>query len=205
MAAPDDSNRPTPRFKPPPGQRWHEACEDLLDEITRAAERIAEARDPHGKPIFRTDGPWRIADAVARSRYCLAIADLGRSLGVRKQVAHVLVHAAARAGYIDLEPNPHDRRILQALLTPLGRSALAGGRSAQVIWLATLLNGLGEQQLATATRVVRVIRQRLERDARELAQRKAQALAERKARKADALAQRERIPLQSSDHTGDPS
>jgi cob(I)alamin adenosyltransferase len=35
-----------------------------------------------------------------------------------------------------------------------------------------LLNGLGDQPMAAATQVVRVVRQRLERRVRELAQRK---------------------------------
>jgi cob(I)alamin adenosyltransferase len=46
-------------------------------------------------------------------------------------------------------------------------------RTTEARWLVTLLNGLGDHELAAATHVVRVIRQRLERDARELAQRKA--------------------------------
>lgn len=49
---------------------------------------------------------------------------------------------------------------------------LAAARSIETIWRAALLNGLADCPLATATRVVRVIRLRLEPDARELAQRK---------------------------------
>ena len=69
---------------------------------------------------------------------------------------------------IELVPNPHDKRILQALVTPKGRAELAAARTAEEIWLATLLNGLGDHDLKATLRVVRVIRQRLERDAREL-------------------------------------
>lgn len=98
-----------------------------------------------------------------------AIADLGRALRIRKQSAHDLAHAAARRGFIELAPNPDDRRILQALLTPRGRAELTAIRSVEKLWRITLLNGLADQPLATATHVVRVIRQRLERDARELA------------------------------------
>lgn len=64
-----------------------------------------------------------------------------------------------------------DKRILQALLTPTGRAQLAAARTAETIWLATLLNGLGDHELAATTHVVTVIRQRLERTAREWAQR----------------------------------
>jgi DNA-binding MarR family transcriptional regulator len=113
------------------------------------------------------------SEAVARSHYCLSIADLGRTLRVRKQVAHELAHSAARAKVIDLEPNPQDKRLLQLLLTPRGRNELAAARTAESLWLATLLNGLGDREMATATHVVRVVRQRLERAAREWARLKA--------------------------------
>ncbi len=153
-------------------ERQRNAESQLIDEITVAAQRITAARHTGGQPVFRTDGVWRVLTTVATSRYCLAIADLGRALGVRKQVAHELAHAAERKGFIELAPNPQDRRLLQALLTPRGHGELAAMRSAQTIWLVTLLNGLGNHEMATTTHVVRVIRQRLERDARELVQRK---------------------------------
>jgi DNA-binding MarR family transcriptional regulator len=147
---------------------------DLIDEITSAARRIADGRDWNGEPVYRTDGVWRVLATVAGSSYCLAIADLARALGVRKQTAHQLAHAAARASVIELAPNPHDKRILQALVTPKGRAELAAARTAEDTWLATLLNGLGDQELKATIRVVRAIRQRLERDLRELERHKAE-------------------------------
>ncbi|HXS80104.1 MAG TPA: MarR family winged helix-turn-helix transcriptional regulator [Gammaproteobacteria bacterium] len=147
---------------------------DLIDEITSAARRIAVARDTKGQPVYRTDGIWRVLATVASSSYCLAIADVARALRVRKQTAHQLTHAAAQARVIELAPNPHDKRILQALVTPRGRAELAAARTAGEIWLATLLNGLGDHELKATIRVVRVIRQRLERDARELERHKAE-------------------------------
>jgi DNA-binding MarR family transcriptional regulator len=147
---------------------------DLIDEITTAAERIAAARDWNAEPVYRTDGVWRVLATVASSRYCLAIADVARALGVRKQVAHQLAHEAARARVIELVPNPQDKRLLQAVVTPQGRAMLAAARTAVEVWLATLLNGLGDRQLKATVRVVRVIRQRLERDARELERHKAE-------------------------------
>jgi DNA-binding MarR family transcriptional regulator len=159
------------RNREAPGQRRRAAERDFIDEITSAARAVEHARDVHGEPIFRTDGAWHVLTAIARSPYCLAISDLGRALGVRKQTAHQLAHLTARLGYIDLEPNPQDKRILQALLTPRGRAELAAAQSAESLWLATLLLGLGDHEMAAATHVVRVVRQRLERDARELARR----------------------------------
>jgi DNA-binding MarR family transcriptional regulator len=155
-----------------PFERRGIAERGLIDEITSVARLIAAGRDWYGDPVFRTDGVWRVVTTVASSRYCLAIADLARALGVRRQVAHELAHEAARQGLIELASNPQDKRILQALLTARGRAELAAARVAERIWLATLLNGLGDHELAATTHVVRVVRQRLERDVREWAQRK---------------------------------
>ena len=147
---------------------------DLIDEIASAAERIADSRDWNGEPVYRTDGVWRVLATVANSPYCLAIADLARALRVRKQAAHRLAHEAVRARVIELVPNAQDRRILQALVTPKGRAELVAARTAEEVWLATLLNGLGDHELKATMRVVRVIRQRLERDARERERHKAE-------------------------------
>jgi DNA-binding MarR family transcriptional regulator len=154
-------------------ERRREAEQDLVDEITAAARQIAGACDSYGQPIFRTDGVWRVLTTVATSHYCLAIADLGRVLGIRRQAAHELAHAAERAQVIELATNHQDKRLLQALLTPKGRTDLTAARAAQRLWLMTLLNGLGDHEMAMAARVVRVIRQRLQRDAREVAGRHA--------------------------------
>lgn len=170
------------RWQPRPGHVRGVAERDLIDEISTAARLIADACDPYGEPIFRTDGVWRVISTIERSHYCLAIADLARAMRLSRQAAQKLAHAAERAGVIELATNHDDKRILQALLTPSGRSRLKAGRHTESIWLATLLNGLGDHELAATTRVVAVVRQRLERNARELAQRKAQELAERKAR-----------------------
>jgi DNA-binding MarR family transcriptional regulator len=181
--------RETARQRGAPFEQRRFAEHDLVDEIASAAQRIAIARDRNGEPVYRTDGVWRVLTTVASSRYCLAIADLARALGVRKQTAHKLAHVAARAGVIELAPNPHDKRILQALVTPKGRAELAAARISESGWLATLLNGLGDPELKVTLRVVRVIRQRLERDARELERYKAELKrqAERARRNADFL------------------
>ena len=147
---------------------------DLIDEITMAAERIAAARDWNAEPVYRTDGIWRVLATVAKSRYCLAIADVARALRVRTQVAHQLAHEAVRARVIELVPHPQDKRLLEVVVTPQGRAALAAARIAEQVWLSTLLSGLDDHALKATLRVVRVIRLRLERAARELERHKAE-------------------------------
>jgi DNA-binding MarR family transcriptional regulator len=121
---------------------------------------------------FPGDAQSRLLRAIERSPYCLSIADAARALRVSRQAANRVAHAAAMKGHVDLLTNADDERILQILLTQRGRATLKATSADEATWLAALLNGLGDHQMAAATHVVRVIRQRLERDARDLARRK---------------------------------
>jgi DNA-binding MarR family transcriptional regulator len=150
-----------------PFDRWREAANDLLYEITTTSDRIVAARTASGERVQRTDALWRLLETLERSRYCLAIADVARALGVTRQTAQPLCRAAAGAGFVELLPNPDDRRILQLFLTPQARAELARVRSAEAIWLHVLLAGLKDWHMTTVTHVLRVMRLRLERDERE--------------------------------------
>ena len=172
-----------PAPKPTP---WRTAALELRSEITAAADAITAARGVDGERVVRTDATWRVVETVARLRYRPSIADLGRALGTSRQTARTFVVAAARAGFVELQPNHDDRRLLEVLLTPRGRSALAAAEGDEVTWLMVLLNGLHVRDMATTSHVLTVIRQRLLRDARELARYK-------------------RNPLKSFQHTGDPT
>jgi len=146
---------------------WDTAAADLVDEIVATAERIAAARAVGGERVFPDHAVFRLLRTVARSSCCLAIADVARVLRMSRQAAHKLVYAAVATGQVELLPNPDDRRILQVFLTGQGRAELARVRMAEGVWLQLLLSGLADQTMATVTRVLRVIRQRLERDERE--------------------------------------
>jgi DNA-binding MarR family transcriptional regulator len=146
---------------------WDVAATELIDEVVATAASIAAACASSGERVFPDDAESRLLRAVAGSSYCLAIADVARTLRISRQAAHRLVHDAVAAGKVELLPNHGDRRILQVFLTAQGRAELARVRTAEGIWLQLLLSGLADRQMAVVTHVLRVIRQRLERDERE--------------------------------------
>jgi DNA-binding MarR family transcriptional regulator len=147
---------------------WSHAQAELINEIVSTADRIAAVRSTNGVPIFRTDSLWSLLRAIERSRYCCAIADAARLLGVSRQRAQQIVRTAESRGAIELLTNPDDRRILQMRLTTVARDQLAAARQAESTWIAELLLGLDEHRLSTTTHVLRVIRHRLRRDERAL-------------------------------------
>jgi DNA-binding MarR family transcriptional regulator len=146
---------------------WDVAATELIDEIVATAERIAAACAPGGERVFPDHAESRFLRTIERSSYCLAIADVARALRLTRQAAHKLVYRVAATGRVELLPNPDDQRILQVFLTPLGRADLARARSVEGIWLQMLLGDLADHKMAASAHVLRVIRQRLERDERE--------------------------------------
>jgi DNA-binding MarR family transcriptional regulator len=172
QGSPRRSPRPSNRPSLPPGQRWRVASAELIDEITTAAECIGAACTALGERVYPNDAEVRLLRVIERSHYCLCIADVARALHVSRQAAHRVVYSAAAAGRVELLPNPDDRRILQLRLTAMGRSELKALRACESAWLFALLNGLGDRDMAVTAHVLRIIRQRLQRDARELAWRK---------------------------------
>jgi DNA-binding MarR family transcriptional regulator len=140
---------------------------ELVDEIVATADRVLRARSPEGIPIVRRDPIALLVRAVDRSQYCCAIADVARLLRVSRQRAHQIARSAERIGAVELLANPDDRRIVQVFLTRASRAELGAARSAERIWAARLLLGLDEHAMATTTRVLGVIRQRLMRAERE--------------------------------------
>ncbi len=148
-------------------QRWQLAQAELIDEILGAGKRISEATTPDGVPIVRTDPLWRFLRAVQRANYCCSISDVARLIRVSRQRAQRLAHKAQLAGAIELVPNSDDDRIVQILLTPRTRAELARATRDERVWADKLLLGLNLEPMLTATRVLRVIRERLARDERE--------------------------------------
>jgi hypothetical protein len=118
---------------------WDVTATALIDEIVAVAEHIGAARGLSGRRVFPDDAESRLLVALARSSYCLAIADVARALRITRQAAHKLVYRAVAAGRVELLPNSDDRRILQVLLTPRGKADLAGLRTVEGIWLQMLL------------------------------------------------------------------
>lgn len=138
----------------------------LLHEIRAAAEVIASARDASGWRIMRADAEWRMLRVVKRACGVLSISDVGRRLRISRQAARNIVIRAARRGLVELEPNFHDRRLIQVELTRCGQVELAAEEARQKLWAMTLLNGLDRHQMRDTSHILRVIRQRIARDER---------------------------------------
>ena len=168
-----------------PGHRNRRRCRrhslarrrfDLVDEITAtAAERIGAAAPSLGERVFTPTTPRRVARSASRdSHYCLCIADVARapctSRGRRPTRSSTRRRRRPRRA-ADRTPttggsfNCCSRRAVRP-------SSQAADTRASPRGSSRCSTALHDHAMATTTHVLRIIRQRLQRDARELARRK---------------------------------
>jgi DNA-binding MarR family transcriptional regulator len=146
---------------------YHVEATAFLHEIVNAADALREARAFDGEPALHFDRQAQVLRAIERCGGAPTFSDLGRLLRVSRQAARELAIAAERRGVVELFTSPDDRRALQVSLSPRGRRVLDAQRMPEFAWIFTLLGGLEPAAMRATSRVLRVIRQRLERDAAE--------------------------------------
>jgi len=146
---------------------YHVEATAFLHEILNVADRLREARAFDGELALHFDRQAEVLRTIERCGGAPTFSDLGRLLRVSRQAARELALAAERRGVVELFTAPDDRRALQVALSPRGRRVLEAQRMPEFAWVFTLLGGLELPAMRSTSRVLRVIRQRLERDAAE--------------------------------------
>ena len=146
---------------------FHVEATAFLCEIVNAADRLREARAFDGSAPFRFDRQHELLATIERCGGAPTFSDLGRRLRISRQAARKLALAAENRSLVELFTVHDDRRAIRVALTAAGRRALASARTPQFAWLFTLLGGLEPRVMRETGHVLRVIRQCLERDARE--------------------------------------
>lgn len=148
---------------------------EFIRGIEGTARLIREARGADGELVYRTDVCYRLLIGIESVGGWPSISGVARALRVSKQTAREQVIAAARVGFVELLPDPFDRRSIQIGLTPSGKSQLAAARAREGAASALLLRGLGVRERRLVAHVLRVMRARLLRGERERRQREAGA------------------------------
>ena len=97
----------------------------FIQAIAATATLLREARGVGGEPVYPTDARHDLLAALERIGGWPSISELARALRVSKQAAREQVIGAARAGLLELLPDPHDRRSIQVGLTAGGKRLLA--------------------------------------------------------------------------------
>lgn len=139
-----------------------EALTDLVLAVFRLNGRLLAAGDRLVSDLGLTSARWQVLGAIALAPSPQPVAWLARSLGLNRQGVQRIINEMRDEDLVDLRANPHHRRAHLVVLTKRGEAAFAAASRLQTPWANALAKDLDPARLAAATRLVRLLSDRLE-------------------------------------------
>jgi DNA-binding MarR family transcriptional regulator len=140
-----------------------DAVTELVLETFRLNGRLLEAGDELVRHLGLTSARWQVLGAIDASPVPLPIAHIARNMGLSRQAVQRLVQEMAKDGLVRFAPNPHHERAKFVLMTDRGKAAFRSAMARQRRWAARLADGLASHSIGDTARVLRALRQKLER------------------------------------------
>ena len=138
-----------------------EKVTDLVLTLFRVNNATLRWGDRLVRPFGLTSARWQIMGAIAYADQPQPVAWLARDLGANRQNVQRIVNELAQEGLVRFENNPHHKRAQLVMLTAAGRHAYDDAVRAWNPAADDLARGLSSDELATALRVLSVLRTRL--------------------------------------------
>jgi DNA-binding MarR family transcriptional regulator len=135
---------------------------DLILETFRLNGRLLVMGDAVVEKVNLTSARWQVLGAIALSSQPLAVAHIGRNMGLTRQAVQRQVNEMARDGLVKFATNPYHKRAKLVLLTTKGKAAYEAATDAYKPWAGTLADGLSARKIGMATDVLRIIRERID-------------------------------------------
>lgn len=148
---------------PPP----NELMIALIDEVIRGQTRIALVHDLAGGPEELSRTGRAVLTAVVRATTPPTVPQIGRSLGYPRQTIQRQAEDLVRLGFVEFVDNPDHKRAKRLVATPSGAAWYDNSNRLALEWASDFTTDLDPRALATAVAVLREVRHRLERQARE--------------------------------------
>jgi DNA-binding MarR family transcriptional regulator len=136
------------------------AVSDLAIEVFRANGALLAAGDALAAPAGLTSARWQVLGVIDHAP--LTVADIARTMGLRRQSVQQTADALAADGLAAFQDNPRHRRAKLLEPTGAGRVALAEVERAHAAWADRLAAALDGAEIATATAVLRALTSALE-------------------------------------------
>jgi len=142
-----------------------EALNDLILDLFRVNSLLLSTGDRLVKPLGLTSARWQILGALIATKHTVPVAWLARNMGANRQNVQRIVNDLRKEGLVDFQSNPHHKRAKLVVLTEKGRQTFDGAMSIQVPWINNLADGLPTEELKTTHNVIKILRDKLEKDA----------------------------------------
>ncbi|WMT92681.1 MarR family winged helix-turn-helix transcriptional regulator [Pelagibacterium sp. H642] len=139
-----------------------QALTDLILTMFRANNLTLAWGDRIVSPLGLTSARWQILGAITQADRAQPVAWLARDMGANRQNVQRIVNDLLADGLVALEPNPHHKRAQLVVLTPKGKETYAAALSRYNPLVEALAEGMTEEDIAAAQRVLSHLRVKLE-------------------------------------------
>jgi DNA-binding MarR family transcriptional regulator len=138
------------------------ALTDTIFELLRLNGRLLTAGDRLVAGLGLTSARWQVLGTMVAAGRPQPVAWMARDMGGNRQNVQRIVNDLAREGLVSFQPNPHHRRAQLVVLTPKGLQAYEAAMQLQGPWVNDLAEGLLQDDIRAAYRVVLALRNKLE-------------------------------------------
>jgi DNA-binding MarR family transcriptional regulator len=138
----DDSNHDSPEL-----DAEAERIAELMEQTARALFKGKNSTPPKLKPeaMTLTVAQMRCLFVLSHAENC-TMRDLSQHLGVRPSTTCELIDGLVRAGMVQREPDPHDRRAVRLKLAPKGRRLKDKHRAKRRDHMRSVVANLSDEQ-----------------------------------------------------------
>lgn len=140
-----------------------DALTNLVLDLFRLDSLLLTAGDRLVAPLGLTSARWQVVGAIVAAERPQPVAWLARDLGGNRQNVQRIINDLHKEDLVAFEVNPHHRRAQLVVLTEKGRHTFEAAMELQAPWINALSDGLSVKDIRTVHRVIRDLRDRLER------------------------------------------
>lgn len=135
---------------------------DLIVETFRLNGELLMAGDRLVADLDLTSARWQVLGAMGETSSALPVAHIARNMGLSRQAVQRVVNDLADQKLVQFAPNPHHQRAKLVVMTATGKAVFDAAMERQGPWADALANGLTAQEIDTALRVLRTMREGLQ-------------------------------------------
>lgn len=123
---------------------------------------LVAAGDKISAVVGLTMARWQVLGALYRAGRPETVSNIARYMGLARQSVQRSADELEKLGLISYENNPHHKRAPLVRLTPAGEAAFRHISEMRAPWINGLASELDAEDIAVATKLLKILRQKFE-------------------------------------------
>jgi len=136
----------------------------LILEVFRANGRLLAVGDDLTSDLGLTSSRWQILGAIVQAQSPLTVPSIARNMGLQRQSVQRTIDLLHAEGLLAFENNPHHLKAKLVTLTKQGVAVYKKVAAIQTSWANEISTGFDLEELDTAIRILRSLRDKLKEE-----------------------------------------